>query len=248
MKMNIKSSVLLLLMASISLHTNAELLNISSDKMGDGTFFDLKNAYPDAEGYRLFMKPKHDDLYFKGMPIALYSIPYFEQNVGCCIRDENDLFLDNSKDLSVKELMDYASTNDCYIAKYDGDKFPSQIKSIGIDVSKTYLRLSCPVVNPNGTIPTIQAVKEINQPTQKQEIWDEGMYKIGIDIPAGEYKAIVKKNEHGIGGFLRVWKDSSHRPESIIAGDSFQSNTYFTVNDGVYFEVFNSTITLVKKH
>lgn len=58
-----------------------------------------------------------------------------------------------------------------------------------------------------------------------------GMYKAGVDIPAGEHKLIF---ESDYAAYYEHSLDSTHTPESIIASDNFSDDIYVTVNDGEY--------------
>lgn len=73
-----------------------------------------------------------------------------------------------------------------------------------------------------------------------------GMYKVGQDIPAGEYK--LYSTEKSITGlsYFEIAKDSSNTFESIIANDNFYSFTYVTVKDGQYFKFTDARAVPVK--
>lgn len=57
----------------------------------------------------------------------------------------------------------------------------------------------------------------------------EGMYKVGVDLPAGEYKVIPDGS-----GYLEVSSDSTHSLLSIVTNDIFEDERYITVKDGQY--------------
>ena len=70
---------------------------------------------------------------------------------------------------------------------------------------------------------------------QRKEILENnrhsaGMYKVGIDIPAGEYVLIGS-------GYFSVNKDSSGQLSSIIANDNFSGNSIVSVSEGQYLTV-----------
>lgn len=52
--------------------------------------------------------------------------------------------------------------------------------------------------------------------------------KVGIDIPAGEYKLESDAN----GGYYCIYSSSRH--DDIIANDNFKGNSYININDGEY--------------
>ena len=65
--------------------------------------------------------------------------------------------------------------------------------------------------------------------------YKEGMYKVGEDIPAGEYQVESTKSM----GYIEVSSDSRHQIESIITNDNFENNKYITVKDGQYLTLDN---------
>lgn len=67
------------------------------------------------------------------------------------------------------------------------------------------------------------------------DIYPEGMYKVGRDIPAGEY--IVAPYSTGETTYVEVAKDSRGTMNSIFANESFYERGYVTINDGQYITV-----------
>lgn len=65
--------------------------------------------------------------------------------------------------------------------------------------------------------------------------YKEGMYKVGEDIPAGEYQ--VEATE-GL-AYIEVSSDSRHQIEGIITNDNFENNKYITIQDGQYITLSN---------
>lgn len=72
-------------------------------------------------------------------------------------------------------------------------------------------------------------------PTIEQAGFTSGMYKIGKDMPAGEYKLFATDGLAGV-SYFEIAKDSSNSLESIIANDNFFSFSYVTVSEGQYFK------------
>ena len=58
--------------------------------------------------------------------------------------------------------------------------------------------------------------------------FEEGMYRVGIDIPAGEYKLTTDDS-----GYYCIYKDSVP-PFDIVSNDLFDGSSYVTVKDGQY--------------
>lgn len=63
--------------------------------------------------------------------------------------------------------------------------------------------------------------------------YGEGMYKVGVDIPAGEYCVYAESDKYG--GYYCVSSDSTG--DSIIGNDNFDYNAFVTVVDGEYIEL-----------
>ncbi len=55
------------------------------------------------------------------------------------------------------------------------------------------------------------------------------MYKVGSDIPAGEYKVEASGD-----GYIEVSNNSTHSLNAIATNDYFQGTKYVTVKDGQY--------------
>ena len=74
------------------------------------------------------------------------------------------------------------------------------------------------------------------------------MFKVGVDLPAGEYQLVVDKKaknleDTGLGGYYEVSADATHQLESIIANGNFEENTYLSVSDGQYLKLNNCHIS-----
>lgn len=65
----------------------------------------------------------------------------------------------------------------------------------------------------------------------------EGMYKVGVDFSAGEYKLKADGD-----GYFEVDVDSSHKFSSIITNDIFSGETYITVKTGQYLVLSSCSI------
>lgn len=71
--------------------------------------------------------------------------------------------------------------------------------------------------------------------------YGEGMYKVGKDIPAGEYKVVATNN-----CYIEVSSNSNHTFNSIISNDNIEvgTSTYITVSDGQYLKVNGGKIII----
>lgn len=65
-------------------------------------------------------------------------------------------------------------------------------------------------------------------------IYKDGMYKVGQDIPAGEYKVILTSS---IMGYYEVNTSSRHDLYSIVTNENVQGDTYLTIQDGQYLKL-----------
>ena len=77
------------------------------------------------------------------------------------------------------------------------------------------------------------------QPAESQdelEQYDAGMYKVGTDIPAGEYIL-----EPSAMAYYQVASDSTGALESIVSNDNFSGTRYITVSDGQYLTLTSCT-------
>lgn len=66
--------------------------------------------------------------------------------------------------------------------------------------------------------------------------YSANMYKVGTDIPAGEYVLLSV----GDNGYFAISSDNSGSLYSIVANDNFQKCSYVLVSDGQYLEFSNA--------
>ena len=79
----------------------------------------------------------------------------------------------------------------------------------------------------------------VSDGTIKNDNLSGGMYKVGVDIDAGEYKLTTDGN-----GYYEVDSSSAGTLDAIVANENFSSDVYVTVADGQYLKL--SRATLVK--
>lgn len=72
----------------------------------------------------------------------------------------------------------------------------------------------------------------------------DGMYKVGVDLPAGEYQIAPVLPEAGDMGYYILSSDSSHSYDEIIAIDTFTESRYLTVENGQYLTLLNAKVQL----
>lgn len=66
----------------------------------------------------------------------------------------------------------------------------------------------------------------------------DGMYKVGRDIKAGEYKVAAS----GTTAYYEVTSNSGGGIESIVTNDNFEGEKYVTIKDGQYIKLNGCTI------
>jgi hypothetical protein len=81
-------------------------------------------------------------------------------------------------------------------------------------------------------------------PTQVDDSIKPGMYKVGMDIQAGEYVLFANS---GLPAYFQVSSDSSGTLDSIITNDNFNGNRYITVVNGQYIEFTKAKMFPVNK-
>lgn len=69
-------------------------------------------------------------------------------------------------------------------------------------------------------------------------VYPEGMYKVGKDIPAGEYKISPTKDR----GYFEVDSNSSGSMDAILANDNIENEVYQTLSDGQYIKLSSCQI------
>lgn len=65
----------------------------------------------------------------------------------------------------------------------------------------------------------------------------EGMFKVGLHIPAGEYKVHADED-----GYMQVASDSSNSFSSIVSNSIFSGDSYITVSEGQYLTLSDAYI------
>ena len=74
-------------------------------------------------------------------------------------------------------------------------------------------------------------------------IYKNGMYKVGVHIPAGKYKVIPYSDL----SYYAIYKDSSGQMDSIINNETIDNPIYINISDGQYLELQDALINLNSK-
>lgn len=125
-------------------------------------------------------------------------------------------------------------------AKYtqNGDFLITANGSSAIDTTSSFVAVpasSSPVVP--AAVASADDSTTPSSETPQVQTFPEGMYKVGTDLPAGEYILITQG-----GGYFSIAKDSTGELESIIANDNFSDRSIVTVKDGQYLTVTRATV------
>lgn len=70
-------------------------------------------------------------------------------------------------------------------------------------------------------------------PKPSRTTYKGGQYKVGVDIPAGEYFILVQSTKSS--GYFCVSSDANGK--DIIFNDNFDTNSIITISDGQYLEL-----------
>lgn len=76
--------------------------------------------------------------------------------------------------------------------------------------------------------------------TPKDKVYKDGMYKVGKDIKAGTYDVKALKKD----GEIKIYKDSSHKKDSLISEKEFKDTEKVTLKDGQYILLDDAQITV----
>ncbi len=70
-------------------------------------------------------------------------------------------------------------------------------------------------------------------PEQYRDWYQPGMYKVGVDLAAGVYRADALAGD----GYFAVCSDSTGKSGSILFNDMFETYTYFELQEGQYLRL-----------
>ncbi len=81
-------------------------------------------------------------------------------------------------------------------------------------------------------------------PTDEPEAvkYNPGTYKVGVDIPAGEYVVFC---DNTLTGYLEISSDSTGNLDSIIGNENFDYNSIVVLEDGQYFKITGAYAILI---
>ena len=139
--------------------------------------------------------------------------------------------------------------SESYFVKLDGKMFTVEKFSGGLDKVKVGDKVDWRGItsNDNGLVKIClenevaakqeeTKKEEVKEETKEVEAYREGMYKVGVDIPAGEYRIFSKNN-----CYVECAKDSTGTNESIIFNENLDYETmYVTLQKGDYFKITNA--------
>ncbi|OHW62939.1 hypothetical protein EUAN_07230 [Andreesenia angusta] len=90
-------------------------------------------------------------------------------------------------------------------------------------------------------IPIAEVTDEL---TPKDGVYKDGMFRVGIDIPAGEYK--VDPGAAAL-GYIEITPDSRHSMMNIISNANLTTEIYQTLTEGTYVKLQNGASIKVEQ-
>lgn len=133
-----------------------------------------------------------------------------------------------------------------YVVVYSGDSYVELTDSPngGIVVNDIFKNRSIVTVKDGEYIKFPKGKMYASSDAPKLEIKNEtlppGMYKVGKDLPAGEYKVISTE----AGSCAEISINSTHAIEAILSTNLFTGSHYIRVVDGQYIKLFNCELKL----
>lgn len=107
---------------------------------------------------------------------------------------------------------------------------------ITYEVDTTPVPTTTEKITEKPTEPPTTTEKPTEPPTTKPELsyktYGAGQYKVGVDIPAGEYLVLA---DSGRSGYFKESIDANGK--DIIKNDNFDNNSIIMIHDGNYFEL-----------
>ncbi|WP_458119043.1 hypothetical protein OF381_00060 [Mannheimia haemolytica] len=163
------------------------------------------------------------------------------------------------------ENMNYTSSVEDGVVKHlhqvSNNGYRYDLLSVEANSRKIYLGVEAR--DPNGKLVSKNACKEFLELLEKAEskkgntnsakktnitpnaTYGAGTYKVGVDIPAGEYKVYATSRDGT--GTVFVSKTSNYRDISnMVHHEIFNNHTYVTVSEGQYLRVSFGKFELVK--
>ena len=141
-------------------------------------------------------------------------------------------FLFGESDIkSIDVISENESINTAFHVLYDGDdeyrvSFHSQDDSVAVLID---FQIAKPDITPESET---EPATELPETTPLVQTYSSGKYKVGVDIPAGEYflQATAER-----GGYFSVTSDSNG--DNILENEGFENQHYITIQDGQYLEL-----------
>lgn len=87
----------------------------------------------------------------------------------------------------------------------------------------------------------IYKIDEAPAITKSAKELPEGMYRVGIDIPSGEFKIAPTDT---IAGYYEISTDSSHQFNNIVGNGTVSNQQYLTIENGQYLKLSRAKIIL----
>ena len=137
-------------------------------------------------------------------------------------------------------LLWYAYDTDNWTRGQSETLFDAVVDSLSYDPEQTTIDYKDAFSAANSSASSADE-QDSSEGTPSSQIIGEGIYKVGTDIPAGEYRVTAGAS----GGYWAV-TESLDADGEIVGNDAFNGSTYVTVYDGQYLELSNCAAELVE--
>lgn len=127
----------------------------------------------------------------------------------------------------------YKRIDEATFAEYAGDSGPQIIAQRNTNFQNSDTTKEETSVADNTETEAASETSTSETPTTTRTTYPSGMYKVGVDMPAGDYIAQATNGS----GYIEITSDSSGSFESIIGNENFGTITYFRVYDGEYVKL-----------
>ncbi|MDT8901882.1 hypothetical protein [Anaeroselena agilis] len=86
----------------------------------------------------------------------------------------------------------------------------------------------------------LYSFKDAPKPQERNGFLPSGMYKVGVDLPAGEYKIISEGGQ----SYAEISSTSRHTLDDIISNELFTNEMYIQVSNGQYVKLFMAKVKI----
>lgn len=174
--------------------------------------------------------------------INTYNLPYL---VGTTLIYREGTYAINGNDFSfsgIQKVYDQTGTFKPYFEEPMSFNWENKLTSnFDLNGSGFLKKLSDQASIAQANAKKEEAQKTLEAEKKEQNSWiQEGTYRIGSDLPAGNYYAVC--TDENSSGYYCIY--SNAKQTDIINNDNFDNNTFFQVEDGQYLKLNRCKATL----